>query len=153
MLFSDKPLVFPCIFNDQDGKEVIRPTSYEVMKADNLKCEPSMCFSGIAEPGHAYYPKDTEYDGCFSRNPKKKPPFEYIFGFAPYDSVVSKKHGDYAERLEGNKINQKFLEYQIRQNDAHMFMMPCLMVDHILSDEDFDNAVDFHLSDYCFEYG
>lgn len=153
MLFTDKPLVIPCLVKNSNGDDVVEAVEYDAFIKGGYRIDSSRYYSGMAESGHRIRDWDTEFDHCFSGNPKKMPGYEYQFGFGPYDHIISKKLSDYGENLKSNAIHQEFLRYQIEQRDTLMYMMPCLYIDHVITDEDFDNAVDFRLSDYCFEFG
>ena len=153
MLFTDKSLVVPCIIQDENGNDVVKPIDYETYLRGDFKTDTARFYRGIAKLGHKLYADHREFDYCFSGHPTKKPEFEYMFGFGSYDPIVAKRHSNYGEIVSGNAIQQEFLIYQIKERGTQMYMMPCMYVDHMLTDVDFDNAVDFHLSDYCFKLG
>ena len=152
MLFCDKPLVIPCIFQDEDGNEVVKPVEIETYLKGDYKIDKTRFIPGKATPGYKEYEDDDEFDYCFSGHTTKKPKYDYTFGFAPY-SAVTRMHGDYGVIVTRNAVTKEFLVYQVEERGTQMYMIPCLYIDHVLTDEDFDNAVDFRLSDYCFELG
>lgn len=153
MLFTNKPLVVPCIFQNENGDEVVEAVDFETYENGDFEPDLTQFYPKIASPGHRFRDWDTEFDQCFSAVTSKKPQYEYMFGFTPYDHVISKRYSDYGDNLKDNEITRRFLKFQLKSGITRIYMMPCLYIDHVITDIDFENTVSFHLSDYCFEFG
>jgi len=80
LMFTDKPLVVPCLVQNEDGKNTVEAVEYETYLKGEFVTDCTRFFPGMADLGHKTGHWDMEFDHCFE------------FGYETEDFRIRKIH-------------------------------------------------------------